>query len=233
MNVFSSFSRFASRQFRRQRYHREFERFREFTMIPRDAYVDNLVLAERVRELPGCVVECGVWRGGMSAGLGRILGAEREYFLFDSFEGMPPAKEIDGKAALHWQQEKESPTYFDNCSAQPDFARHAMKLAGIDSFHLVKGWFNETLPGFTLPASIALLRLDCDWYDSTMVCLESLYDHVVPGGLILVDDYYAWDGCSRALHDFLSRRSAVERIRNIGEVCYLQKSVLDVPLTDT
>lgn len=192
-------------------------------MIPRDAYVDNLFLARKVRHIPGCVVECGVWRGGMSAGLVSVLGAQREYFLFDSFEGLPPAEEIDGKAALNWQQQKEAPTYFDNCSASPDFAECAMTRSGVKSFHLVKGWFKDTLPGFTPPEPIALLRLDGDWYDSTIVCLELLFKYVAPGGLIVLDDYYAWDGCARALHDFLSRHSAVERIRNLSNVCYLQK----------
>ena len=85
------------------------------------------------------------------------------------------------------------------------------------------GWFHETLTTFTLPEPIALLRLDADWYDSTMVCLENLFDRVAPGGLVVLDDYFAWDGCSRALHDFLSRRSAAEKIRSLGETCYLVK----------
>ena len=99
-----------------------------------------------------------------------------------------------------------------------------MELANARSFHLVKGWFSDTLPAFNPPDSIALLRLDGDWYDSTMTCLDSLFDKVAPSGLILLDDYYAWDGCSRALHDFLSRRSAPERIRSLGNICYLRKT---------
>jgi O-methyltransferase len=193
-------------------------------MVPPDVFVSNLILTERVSTVPGCIIECGVWRGGMSAGIAIVLGPHRQYFLFDSFEGLPPAKEIDGKAALRWQQDKQSISYYDNCSASPEYARHVMNLSGIRSFELVKGWFDTTLPEFSLPTSIALLRLDCDWYDSVMVCLESLFDHVTPGGLILLDDYYVWDGCSRALHDFLARRSATERIRNLGDICYLQKA---------
>ena len=98
-----------------------------------------------------------------------------------------------------------------------------MELSGASSFKLIKGWFNETLPGFKPPGPIALLRIDADWYESTMTCFEALYDSVVVGGMILLDDYHTWDGCSRAVHEFLSRRSAVERIRNQGEVGYLRK----------
>ena len=207
----------------RRRLRSIYEQLKEFTMIQPRVFVENLTLAERVREVPGCVVECGVWRGGMSAGIGKVLGPGRDYFLFDSFEGLPPAKEIDGQAALEWQSAKEAPTYFDNCSAGTEYAERAMREAGIKTFHLKKGWFEKSLPGFKPPAPIALLRLDGDWYDSTMVCLSQLFDFVAPGGLIILDDYYTWDGCSRALHDFLSRRSAAERIQSFGAVCFLEK----------
>jgi hypothetical protein len=203
------------------RIYRQFERF---TMIPANVYADNLELAVRVDRLAGCIVECGVWRGGMCAGIAALLGPSRRYYLFDSFEGLPDAQEIDGEAALNWQKQRESPYYYDNCSAKEEFAREAMKISGATDFRLVRGWFNDTIRGFVADEPIALLRLDGDWYDSTIVCLEGLFDQVVPGGLIILDDYYAWDGCCRALHDFLSQRSAVERIRSHGEVCYLQKA---------
>ena len=198
-------------------------------MIESDTYAGNLSLASKVTGVSGCVVECGVWRGGMSAGLATILGADRNYFLFDSFEGLPPAKEIDGDAALNWQLNKESPNYFDNCTAGEEYARRAMTLSGARSFQLVRGWFDKTLPTFQLPEPIALLRLDGDWYDSTMVCLNSLFERVAPGGLIILDDYHTWDGCSRALHDFLSQHSAVERIQSLDNICYLQKAAAPKP----
>jgi O-methyltransferase len=193
-------------------------------MISQSTYVNNLQLAELIRDVPGCVVECGVWRGGMIAGMGVVLGPKRDYFLFDSFEGLPPAREIDGKAAIEWQRNPNPPTYNDNCTASPEFAEQAMQRAGVSSFHLKKGWFDQTLPEFRPPSPIAILRLDADWYDSTMICLSHMFDLVAPGGLIVLDDYYTWDGCSRALHDFLSQRQAVERIRNLGEICWLRKA---------
>lgn len=193
-------------------------------MIPEAEYTSNLVLAQQIEKVPGCIVECGVWRGGMSAGLAAILGNEREYFLFDSFQGLPPAQEIDGTAALRWQKDAQSPQYYNNCSADEEIARQAMTMSGAKSFQLVKGWFEQTLPAFSLSKPVALLRLDGDWYDSTLACLETLFDSVVPNGIIILDDYYIWDGCSRALHDFLSGRSSTERIRSFENLCYLRKS---------
>ncbi len=205
-------------------YRQTYERFRQYTMIPPGTFAANLELAERAMNLDGCVVECGVWRGGMSAAIASVLGGEREYFLFDSFKGLPKAKEIDGIAALKWQQNTDDPNYYDNCTAEPEYAEQAMHLAGVRHFRLVQGWFENTIPGYTFPSPIALLRLDADWYDSTMICLDHLFPQVAPSGIIILDDYYTWDGCSRALHDYLSRHSASERIRSHKNVCYLQKA---------
>lgn len=213
----------AVRERRKIRLGKIYRRFREFTMISASTYVDNLILAERVSKLSGCVVECGVWRGGMIAGMAALLGQNRRYFLFDSFEGLPPAKVIDGEAALSWQNAKHLPGYYDNCTAPEDFAARAMTMAGASSFQLIKGWFNETIPSFNPLEPIAILRLDGDWYDSTMVSLQSLFELVAPGGLIVLDDYHTWDGCSRALHDFLSRKSAVERIQSFNNICFLER----------
>ena len=227
MSLLKPFRSLLGTQLRQRRYARTYRRFREFTMIDFSAYAENLRLAEEVQQIAGCVVECGVWRGGMSAGLATVFGPSRDYFLFDSFEGLPPARAIDGKRALEWQSNIQSPIYYNNCAAPLEFAERAMSLAGAPSAHLIKGWFSETLAEFKPPSPIVLLRLDADWYDSTIVCLESLFDYVALGGLIILDDYYQWDGCSRALHDFLSRRSAVERIRGAGAVCYLYRAATE------
>jgi O-methyltransferase len=209
---------------RLDRYRRIWKDFNRFTMIPTADYVNTLVLADETRAIPGCVVECGVWKGGMAAGLVSVLGTAREYFLFDSFEGLPAVKEIDGPAAIHWQSATDATGYFNNCAAPSEFAEKAMKLAGATKYQLVRGWFDDTLSAFDSNCPIAFLHLDADWYDSTITCLNKFFDQVSVGGLIVLDDYHVWDGCSRALHDFLSRRSAVERIRSLGNLCYLRKT---------
>ncbi len=88
-------------------------------MVPKATFYNNLEIAESVKGVAGCVVECGVWCGGMSAALCRLLGPNRTYYLLDSFQGLPPAKPIDGIAANNWQQDTASLTYYDNCSAPP------------------------------------------------------------------------------------------------------------------
>lgn len=181
-------------------------------MAPASVYWRNMLVVNEHRHVEGCVVECGVWRGGMSAGMAEVLGPSRRYFLFDSFEGLPEPSAEDGQAAREWQMDKTSPTYYDNCAAPIDFARRAMAMSGVPHYELVKGWFNETLPKFVPPEPIAVLRLDGDWYDSTLVALENLAPHMAKGGVIILDDYYAWDGCSRAVHDYLSQHKLAWRI---------------------
>jgi len=181
----------------------------------------NMMVVDGYRHIGGCVVECGVWRGGMSAGMAEVLGPGREYFLFDSFEGLPPARDQDGEAAKKWQADTQDKFYYDNCRAPAGFAEQAMRKTGAPNYHLIKGWFEETLPGFVPPCPIAVLRLDGDWYESTLTVLAHLYKYLAPGALVIVDDYYAWDGCSRAVHDFLSRNELKTRIRQKYGICVL------------
>ena len=154
----------------------------------------------------------------MIAGFADVLGPDREYFLFDSFEGLPPAREMDGPAALRWQANKQSPGYHDNCKAAADDARTAMRLSAAAHFSLLKGWFGKTIPSFSPPEPIAVLRLDADWYESTLTCLKYLYPHVAPGGVVIIDDYegMGWlcAGGSRIfVHAGVGRSSANSAVR--------------------
>lgn len=181
------------------------------------------------REVPGAFVECGVWRGGCSAAMllaqrARFGAIDRRTFLLDSFEGLPPATERDGPLALAWQANTAAPEYFDNCRAAIDDVHAALAALELpaESWETVPGWFDDTVPALARRLErererIALLRLDGDWYDSTAVCLEHLVPLVSEGGVVILDDYYAWDGCARATHDFLSRHDLPYRLRGIPD----------------
>jgi O-methyltransferase len=200
------------RAFRATKFLWMYGKYRDSTMAPRSYFLRNMLIVDTRRHVKGCVVECGVWRGGMAAGMAEVLGPDRDYFLFDSFEGLPPATEQDGEVAKNWQKDTQGATYYDNCRAPIEFAERAMKMSGAVKYKLVKGWFENTLPQFVPPSPIAVLRLDGDWYESTMTALESLFKYLAPGGIVILDDYDAWDGCSRAVHDFLSRHQSTARL---------------------
>ncbi|MGE0770987.1 MAG: TylF/MycF/NovP-related O-methyltransferase [Cyclobacteriaceae bacterium] len=202
---------------------RLFEKYREYTMTPRETFINNLLLCQSFAEVKGDIVECGVWKGGMSAAIAEVMGNHRQVHLFDSFEGLPPAEEIDGQSALDWQRDTTSPGFHDNCNADESFALRAMDLAGHKDFMIHKGWFDQTLPGYQANP-IAILRLDGDWYKSIAVCLNVLFPRVATGGVVILDDYYVWEGCARAVHDYLVASKTTSRIRQWkGDVAYIIK----------
>ena len=205
-------------------------KYRHSTLLGQWPYMENLALVARALKQPsladGVIVECGTWRGGMAAGLIEIGGRQRRYLFCDSFEGMPPARDIDGEAAKRWQADTTSPKFHNNCAASLQEFEETIRRTAI-SFGQVtikKGYFSDTFPTFQSPP-VSILRLDADWYDSTMQCLEKFFDRVIAGGLIIVDDYYVFDGCSRAVHEFLARRQAREHIGQgpVGRTAYLIK----------
>jgi hypothetical protein len=181
----------------------------------------------------GCFAECGVWRGGASilAALRfRARGRPAPVWMFDSFEGLPPPGEIDGPAAAAWTRDTEGPSYHDNCTASEREVRDALARFDVEA-HIVKGWFDETLPAERERLGpIALLRIDGDWYESVLCCLTNLYDQVSPGGRIILDDYYDWDGCVLAVHDFLASRKLPLPIVTAGSTAYFVKPVGDAQL---
>jgi O-methyltransferase len=139
---------------------------------------------------------------------------------------LPPADVIDGKAAKDYQENTSDPEYLDNCRASISDLKTALSLTECSTtqISIVPGFFENSFPNFD-PPKIAILRLDADWYASTKLCLEKFWEHVMPGGLILIDDYYTWDGCSRAVHEFLSEVEATERVEQ-GRICgvgYIQR----------
>ncbi|MBV9355241.1 MAG: class I SAM-dependent methyltransferase [Chloroflexi bacterium] len=153
-----------------------------------------------IREgVPGDVVECGVAQGGTAAVLARAVRASsRTVWLYDSFEGLPPPEAVDGAAAGQ---------YVGTCRGTLGEVQTTLARAGVrgERTRLVKGWFEDTLPNAEV-SQIALLHVDGDWYRSVRTCLESLYDRVAPGGVVVIDDYGHWPGCRLATDDFLRER---------------------------
>ena len=212
------------------RYNALYSKYKDRTMVGRRNFIENLMLARLAVDNPalgnGAIIECGTWKGGMSAALIEACGRDRSYVFFDSFEGLPPAGEHDGDRAKAYQADKSSPKYFDNCAATVGEFKATLDRAGKTTtpVDIRQGFFSESFKTFP-PPPIAVLRLDADWYDSTMQCLTHFWDSVMPGGLILIDDYYSWDGCSRAVHDFLSSCKSNEHIKQgpLGRVAYISK----------
>lgn len=144
--------------------------------------------------VPGAVVECGVWRGGCSMAMMATvlsLGPERrDFFLFDTFEGMTDASEFDidpsGTTARHLLRRARK-TEGNNiwCIADFEAVKSNVGKTGYPTelIHLIQGDVRKTLEvASNLPEKIALLRLDTDWYESTKIELEVLFTRLAEGG---------------------------------------------------
>ncbi|MCR9221225.1 MAG: TylF/MycF family methyltransferase [Alphaproteobacteria bacterium] len=217
---------------RRMRHRALWRRFRRYTMVPKRRFLANLDLCEKaVGRSPGSdagtFIECGTWRGGMSFAIATLLDGLQDLHFFDSFQGLPATTARDGAQAQ--RIEASGGFWHDNNTASEQEFRDNLARFGLAdrTAGVHPGWFEETLPGFSPSRPISVLRLDGDWHSSTMTCLVNLYDAVEPGGLILIDDYYDWEGCARAVHEFLAARDLPDRIRSHpnAPVAYILKGV--------
>lgn len=167
------------------------------------------------RCVPGDLMETGVWRGGASIFMRAILKAlgdtTRLVWLADSFRGLPPpnanaypADEGDS----HWRRTQLA-VGVDQVRA--NFAKYGLLD---DQVQFLVGWFSETLP--TAPVKrLAVLRLDGDLYESTMVALQALYPKVSAGGYVIIDDWGAIPACKKAVEDFRRDAGVAEPIHEV------------------
>ena len=190
-------------------------------------------LAEKVSKnaIEGAFVECGVWRGGCSAVMATIAERERAHrctYLFDSFQGMPEAGPKDASitdAPEGRYRAKPIPKGVDAVSTGEVAALlfRKLKLAPTQ-VKLVEGWFQDTVPqARRWIGPIAILRLDGDNYESTKVCLEHLYDNVVAGGYVIIDDFGSKPGCRIAVDEFRTANGLSEELHWIDRTAVFFK----------
>ncbi len=192
---------------------------RPYTMTSNDkmhALISATKYIQR-HQIPGAIVECGVWRGGSMHAVARALDAagdhSRELYLFDTFDGMTEPTEKDARhdgataADLLATQEKEKSAVWAYASLEDVQQGFTQVPYPAERIHYVKGPVEETVPA-QAPEQIALLRLDTDWYASTKHEFEHLYPRLVSGGVLLIDDYGWWAGSRTATQEFLEETGA-------------------------
>ncbi len=167
-------------------------------------------------DVPGDLVETGVWRGGASIFMRAVLAAygdaTRKVWCADSFRGLPRPNVADYPAdkIAKWHERQELVVSLD--VVKENFARYGMLDAQVE---FLEGWFKDTLPNAPIDRC-AVIRLDGDMYESTMDALNSLYAKLSPGGFLIIDDYgIPEDTCRRAIHDFRQAHNIREPIVDI------------------
>jgi O-methyltransferase len=181
------------------------------TTPPRIYALRRAVEYVATRPVAGSVVECGVWRGGsmmaVALTLLRLGITDRDLYLLDTFAGMTGPGEEDVKHTGERAADVlagASRDSHDWAVAPLDQVREAVLSVGYptDRIHFVQGRVEDTLPAHA-PEEIALLRLDTDWYASTKHELVHLYPRLVPGGVLIIDDYAYWQGARRAVDEYI------------------------------
>ena len=169
------------------------------------------------REVPGDLMETGVWRGGAAILMRAILKVngvtDRRVWCADSFEGLPPPDpaKYPHDANLTFSRFKELAVSLEE--VQTNFRRYNLLD---EQVKFLKGWFRDTLPGAPVER-LAVLRLDGDLYESTMDALTALYPKVSRGGYVIVDDYGDVPACRQAVHDYWQRHGIQEEIMRIDQ----------------
>ncbi len=171
----------------------------------------------------GAFVECGSWAGGSGALLGTVAASDpgRRVWLFDSWEGVPAPSEHD----IMYDGQSGAAGMFAAPRRRAEKVVFDVLKLGRERVRFVQGWFNETLSEAAPEVGeIALLHVDADWYESVKTCFDELYDRVVEGGVIVIDDYGCWRGCQTAVDDFLaSRGSTVDLVPVDWTAVYFRK----------
>lgn len=193
------------------------ERIGAFTMtsIERQFALYQAVNYISTAGIEGDVVECGVWRGGSTMLCALTLAAAKDtgrtLYLYDTFAGMSePTKEdvnLRGFAAVtKWRLlAKDSHNAWDYAPLGEVQTNLRSTEYPEDRCVFVAGKVEDTIPA-TKPAKIALLRLDTDWYESTKHELEHLFPLLVPGGVLIIDDYGHWQGARQAVDEYFASR---------------------------
>jgi O-methyltransferase len=164
--------------------------------------------------IPGDLIEAGVWRGGAAIYMRAVLKSQsiddRSVWLADSFQGLPvpdPRYGADASDIIHFRS--------GLAVSQREVESHFRSYGLLDNrVRFFPGWFEDSLKSFP-KIELALLRIDCDLYGSTLTVLTELYDRVAEGGYIIADDYGAIPACRLAVEDFRRARNIFDPIIKI------------------
>ena len=199
------------------------------TTLPRLVTLYQQVRYCETTGIAGAYVECGVWKGGaiglMALANLRHGASRRDLHLFDAFMDIcEPDGLVDGARAVQEVQAWTSGRggtqgrlrplvgFYDALGGPGTLDDNRRLLEDIvgyppERIHYHVGWFQDTVPAdVSAIGPIAVLRLDGDWYASTKICLDHLYDQVVSGGIVIIDDYATYDGCRKAVDEFIAAR---------------------------
>lgn len=180
--------------------------------------------------IQGDFVECGVWKGGSAMLIAKILlmrgVTNRQIYLYDTFEGMTAPtrndKDLAGVTATSkWESAIKENEASNWCHSPLDEVKENMTKTGYDmaNIQFVKGKVEDTIPATIPKGKIALLRLDTDWYESTLHELIHLYPMLIGNGVLIIDDYGHWAGCRKAVDEYFAKEKINMLLHRVDYTC--------------
>ena len=167
---------------------------------------------KKILNVPGDIVECGVFKG---ISLIRFLtyrsilenNNSRKVYGFDSFGKFPSAENPDDKEFIKkWENSAGD-------GISKDELNKILLEKKFENFELIKGDVHKTIPNFIKDkdsTKIALLHLDMDVYEPTKYAINKLFERMSSNGIILIDDYVAVEGATRAIDEFLKPKKGLK-----------------------
>jgi O-methyltransferase len=176
-------------------------------------------------DVPGDLIEAGVWRGGVPILMRAVLKVhgvqDRVVWAADSFEGLPTPNVEKYPADRDFDLSMYRSLSVSLEEVRANFRRFRLLD---DQVIFLKGWFKDTLPGAPI-SNLAVMRLDGDLYESTTDTLVNLYPKLSPGGYAIIDDYGSAAPCRKAVDDYRSRHEITDEIVTIDwSGAYWQKT---------
>ena len=194
-------------------------------------YLAHYELFKMSAELPGSIVELGVSRGVSFFSFHKFLeifcptDTSKKVYGFDSFEGLTDFSEQDGRTAYDQVSDKQVGGWSAKAVEEEIF--ELCRLANADNIlarersRLIKGRVQDTLPSFlqdTPGLRISLLHFDLDLYEPTYYTLNHLWDLIVPGGVVVFDEYGLppWGGEATAFDQFVKERQLQVKLKKFN-----------------
>lgn len=177
--------------------------------------LSSVILEIEENKVPGLFIEAGCALGGSGIVIAASKAKDRAFCIYDVFGMIPPPSDKDGEDIHSRYQvivegKSEGINGDDYYGYVPNLIEKVVK--NFESFHLeplannihlLQGLYEDTLH---IAAPVAFAHIDCDWYDSVMICLQRIEPWLSSGGIMIIDDYYAWSGCKTAVDEYFADR---------------------------
>lgn len=185
---------------------------KKLTYLNEEALSNIQKTVKNTNNLEGILIEAGCALGGSSIVIAHTKDKAKDFFIYDVFGMIPQPSEKDGQDVLsRYATIKDGKSkgidgdeYYGYKTDLLNEVKQNFVSCGIaldHSLHFVQGLYQETMH---ITTAVSFAHIDCDWYDSVMVCLERIIPHLVVGGEVIIDDYSAWSGCRTAVDEYFS-----------------------------